>query len=70
MNVFCLMMECRNCDADMISGISATTTERDGIPVIPWDIAAAATFNCRNCGTRHDTSSDFDTVVVTEEATR
>lgn len=61
-----LTMTCQECHTEMYT-LATTTTHHNGIPAIPWDIATSATFTCADCGTQHDTASDFDAVVITSE---
>jgi len=56
---FYLSMECEGCDETVHTGPVMTLIERNGLPVIPYDIAAQESFYCDECGTDHHTG-DFD----------
>jgi hypothetical protein len=59
-------MECKACGDDMFLGPVLTLLERNGLPVIPFDMAAQETFYCDGCGTSHHTG-DFDVMVEPSE---
>ena len=55
---FYLVMDCDDCGEEM--HISAMTLiERNGRPVIPFDVAGQETFECYECGSSF-TTGDFD----------
>lgn len=65
MTVFYLSMDCQNgdCEEEILEGLCVTTIEHNGLPVIPYDIAAQTNFNCRKCGASNYTG-DFDDIHV------
>lgn len=58
MNKFYIFVECPNCDHE-IRKLMATTIDHDGIPVIPFDMAAQTDFDCSSCGSEWVTG-DFE----------
>ena len=56
-----ISMECETCGADIFIGPVLVLTEHNGLPVIPFDLAAQETFQC-DCGTQQYTG-DFDVMV-------
>lgn len=56
---FYLSVDCRQCDEEIIYGLCATTIEHNGMPVIPFDIAAQSDFRCDHCGAFNYTG-DFE----------
>lgn len=48
--LFKMVLTCRNCDEDIISGVYASTLTSGGYPLIPADIAEQETFDCIECG--------------------
>lgn len=57
---FYMSMDCGECGEEMLIGPCLTTIERNGMPVIPFDMAAQETFTC-DCGTTWITG-DFDVI--------
>jgi hypothetical protein len=57
-----ISMECESCGDDMFIGPVLTLLERNGLPVIPFDMAAQETFRCDGCSASHHTG-DFDVMV-------
>lgn len=55
---FYISMMCDECGEDILLGPSLSLIEKNGTPVIPFDIAAQETFEC-DCGAIHITG-DFD----------
>ena len=56
---FHLLAHCGNCDEEIIHGPCLTTIEHDGLPVIPYDMAAQERFECDHCGAVNYTG-DFE----------
>jgi hypothetical protein len=66
MTAFYLSAECAECGGDAFTdGLTVTTEEHKGRPVIPFDIAAQATFVCadQECGATTVTG-DFTDVMT------
>lgn len=59
---FYLSMECKTCETDMYYGLVITTEEHQGMPVVPFDMAAQARFECGNCGGATEVGDYSDTV--------
>lgn len=62
-----MLMDCQNCDEEIHVGPVLTTLEHDGLPVIPFDLAAQETFTCDNCNAANYTG-DFDVMVEFDDA--
>lgn len=65
MNLFYLLMECRNCDEEIYHGPVGTTLDHNGRLVIPFDIAAQTEFFCERCEASN-VVGDLDDMVDTE----
>lgn len=59
MFTFLFSLDCRECDEEFTWGPVATAVEADGLPVIPYDMAAQTAFECTHCGARNYTG-DFE----------
>lgn len=59
---FYLSMDCENCEEEILMGPCATTEERNGYPIIPFDFASQEKFVCPRCDARHYTGDFIDFV--------
>lgn len=67
MHLFYLSAECGECGGDAFTdGVTITTEEHNGRPVVPYDIAAQTTFHCadRTCGATTHTGDFIDVTTV------
>lgn len=62
---FYLSVNCTECDEEIMWGPVATTITHNGLPVIPYDMAAQTAFECDQCGSRSFTG-DFDLLTESE----
>jgi phenylacetate-coenzyme A ligase PaaK-like adenylate-forming protein len=58
---FYITAECPECDEEIAYGPVLTTLEHNGLPAVPYDLAACTSFSCSNpdCGAESYTG-DFD----------
>lgn len=54
-----LIFTCAECDEDFYHGVYATLIEHNGLPAIPFDIAAQTSATCTECGAQNFTG-DFE----------
>lgn len=64
MFTFLFSLDCRECDEEFTWGPVVTTIEEDGLPVIPFNMAAQTAFTCTHCKARNFTG-DFE--LLTED---
>jgi hypothetical protein len=62
MTAFYFSIDCENCGEEIIDGLNVTTSEHNGRPVIPFDMASQSQFTCSDCGAVNYTG-DFDVIV-------
>lgn len=61
---FYLVAQCPKCDEEIVYGQCVTFMEHQGLPLIPYDLAAQTVFECDHCGARAY-SGDFE--LLTED---
>jgi hypothetical protein len=52
MFTFYLSLDCAECDEEIVWGPVATSLTHNGLPVVPYDMAAQTGFTCDECGKR------------------